>query len=158
MQRQTFYLQPRETNNSEPHKLPKTMHTAHLEREACLPTPSSASLSARASSNLQNHSQASHLKQNPKAKSQKQQLTQPFSFPSLHSLLLPITAPAGEAGLLLLLPWPRPLATPLATPTPQSHDCHPKAVGKALGRTHPSLTERVRGAAAESDRVPPSEA
>lgn len=69
---------------------------------------------------------------NTKAKSKKQQLTQLFSFPSLHSLLLPITAPAGEAGLPLLLPWPRPLATP----TPRSHDCHPKQMGEAFGGRH----------------------
>lgn len=125
VQRQTFDLQ----SDSEPEKVPNTP-----ENDPCLPTTQSASLQARASLILHNHSQPSKNTKSYSQKSKKQQLTQPFSFPSLHSSppnhsssWLGWTAAAAAA----------PLATPLTTPTPRSHDCLPKRLGRRWDRHTP---------------------
>lgn len=121
---QTNFFPPETSQNLKSYQPQSTQHTWSTTPDAkCLLSAKSNVFFSRIAHNLPDTTQNKHSKKN---NLKSNNLPNPFSFPSLHSLLLPITAPAGEAGLPLLLPWPRPQNTPTRG--------HMTAIPSSLGR------------------------
>lgn len=127
---QTNFFPPEKSQNLKSDQPQCTQHTWSTIPDAeCLLTTKSTVFLSRITTFLVQHKINTAKKRNLKSNN----LPNPFSFPSLHSLLLPITAPAGEAGLPLLLPWPRPRVTP----TRGHVTAIPSSFGRLLARHTP---------------------